>query len=307
MKRRCLVIAALVAGGISAAPAAASADPTQPCAITEGNYSYQAPIVRLLARINTDGQFGRAALGAQFAGLWFTTRDQGLGVGVAPGALDLSGARAAVLSQAAGRGATPVEVAELDGYLRVYALPYSDAELEALRDQLWPALQSLTPKPPLGIGVGCAGGDARRVVVTLWMKHQDPASIQAVQSLLAPHGDRVRLEIHDSEPPAPAVGPVGAVPGRPAPETRVSVPSALTYVVVASPKRCVRGGTVRVAIRAAARAKVRRLAVSVAGTRRTGSQEVRVPIASKATAVTITVTLRDGSRAVTQRTYRRCA
>jgi hypothetical protein len=126
-------LAVAAVGLLLLAPAPAAAQDPQACALGGGPYRYQAELMRPLTTSSVLLDHGHAAarerLGAQFAGLWLSDRQQGWAVGVAPGALDLEQARAAIVDGLAAR-VSGDGLATLTSMLRVHAQPYAWAELE---------------------------------------------------------------------------------------------------------------------------------------------------------------------------------
>src|SRR3954469_18859592 len=111
---RSAFVAALMAGGVCAAPARAA---SEPCPVPTGSTAYQATLSPLLGGITPTAspqpgsstpvavptpsvsafEVARSAVGPQFVEYWLSTPLQGWAVGIAPGAMDVVAARAAIL------------------------------------------------------------------------------------------------------------------------------------------------------------------------------------------------------------------
>ena len=146
----------------------------------------------------------REAVGAQYTMLWLNSTVQGWVVGVAPGPLDLQQARARIV-EALVPHFTPADLAYLDEHLYVDPQPYSDAELQATQAQVHADLMAIGARWSGGIS-GCSRSDTVRVEITLY-NGTDTQLVERVRAALAPHGDRVRLEVVPHGPPSPAIGP----------------------------------------------------------------------------------------------------
>lgn len=279
-----------------ATPSRAAADPAQPCALVPGDVAYQNVLTPILGRYDTTQAVGPEALGPQYGGVWLSQRDQGIGFGVAPGALDLPAARTALLGAYAARGASGADLAQIDRMLFVYAVPFAYADLLALHSQLSPAVMALGPFA--SIGISCARGDAFRVHVSLFST-RTPEAVVAVQALIAPYGDRVHLELSDARPPTTGLPP------------RMPLESAFPHLSMAPPSRCVRGDGLKIRVRPASLRAVRVLRLQAGSTVRwvRGARlrdGLRVTLRAPSTAIRVELRLRSGSVAVRTGTYRRC-
>jgi hypothetical protein len=272
--RRCAQASSAVAG-------------SGPCGLDDevGSSVYQDALLDLIEEADIGAQ---AALGPQYANLWFSDRDQGWDVGVAPGPLTLDAARAAILDELAARF-PPNPRALLADTLHVYAMPYGMAELEAVQSELSAELEAVDAGR--GLGIGCEDGDAWRVEVELFSEDATAADIEQVKAILAPYGDRVRLIVVEGGLPESGGGHRG-------PRTFVKAPKA---------GRCIRGDAIRIKVRRAMRRFVKRVNVTVAGRRhRVGRTPLRITLTRRVTRVTITVRLRGGDRLRRTYTFRRC-
>lgn len=305
-----LATAAALAAG---APVAAADEPTPPAPCWAPFSGAQNPLQSDFMRLRLGerppavigpDQLGEIALGPA-AGTW-TVR-------VAPGPLDLAAARAALEAHLRSVLA-PADADLAIAALRVEATPYPYAEMVALSRTI---AQQLIPA-----GVQAwAVGPSCRVTVQLF-RPNGLAELAAVRALTAPHGDKVWVELVDSDAPVPMAdggastareprpAPGDAPGGTPKPATpapRTPAQGALTFAaVVRAPaaKRCVAGATVTLRPRDGAK-----LAVTTRGrtVRSRGTKGVRVTLRGRTTTVTVKATARDG-RTVTRRlTYRRCA
>jgi hypothetical protein len=298
------VVAAALAAGALAGTASAAA----PCAPASGitDFTYQAGLTPLLP---AGEAAARQVAGAQFTMLWLDPARQGWDVGIAPGALDVAAARAAIVS--ALQGTLPAaDAAYLADRLHVEPEPYSEADLNAVRDAIVAALSAAPPSFGFGVGWGlCTLSDGVRVEVTLF-NDSTPADAGAVRALLAPYGDKVRLGISDTAPPSPAAAGVSpGVPAPYAPPARATLPVNLArYVTLPAARRCVRGTVAHVALVRATHQDVRSAAVTVAGHRRTlTSGRLAITLKTRRTAIRVAVALRDGRTAQRTVTLTRCA
>jgi hypothetical protein len=300
------VVAALTA---AASPAAARADDVPACRVGGGPYAYQyqARLGPLLSAGAEDG--ARQALGPQFAVLWLNARQQGWDVGLAPGALTVDQARAAISEQLRTRFSTE-DVAYLDSTLHVEPQPYSSATLQQTQDEILRQLVAAN----LGVGwsawVGCQLSDAFRVEVSMYTD-SSPEVIARVREIVAPFGDLVRLEVSAGLPPRPAAD-VGLGPlAPPAPPKPVPEPLRLSdYLSIKSPGSCARAATVRIVPHHAAQQSINLVTVTMGARRqRFGPSRmgaIKIRLAPGRTRLTVAIRLRDGSRAAQTLTYTRC-
>jgi hypothetical protein len=246
----------------------------------------------------------REAVGAQYTMLWLNSTLQGWVVGVAPGPLDLQQARARIV-EALVPHFTPADLAYLDERLYVDPQPYSEAELQATQAQVHADLFAMGAFWGGSIG-GCYDSDTVRVQIRLY-NGTDTQLVERVRAALAPHGDRVRLEVVPHGPPSPG-GPLPPAPAPvPAPEPAISVQR---YVSMTNPKRCIRGKRVRIALRRGM-SDARSLSVKVNGRRRTISgarlrKPLEVRLTRKKTVVEVAVRLRGGRSGTKVFTFTRC-
>jgi hypothetical protein len=299
-------VAGFLAAGALAGPASAAA----PCAPASGitDFTYQTGLTPLLP---AGEAAARRVAGAQFTMLWLDPARRGWDVGIAPGPLDVAAARAAIVG--ALQAALPAtDAAYLADRLHVEPEPYSEADLNATRDAIVAGVASAPRSFGFGVGWGlCTLSDGVRVEVTLF-NDSTPADADAVRALLAPYGDKVRLAISDTAPPAPATG-VGVSPGVPAPyappaAAKPKAPVAFArYVALPTARRCVRGTVVHVALPRATRRDVRSATVTVAGHRRTlTGGRMAIVLKGRRTTIRVAVALRDGRTAQRSVTLIRC-
>lgn len=246
------------------------------------------------------GNLAREALGAQFAGFWLSNALQGWVVGVAPGALDLAAARAAVIQRVAARY-TPEEAAYLSERLHVDPHPYSDSDLQATQAAVNATLAAEAPGTYWAAAIACTLSDARRVEVSV-LPPTTAAGYERVTALLARFGDQVRAVRASGGSPAPA--------GSPGASSRARRVSFLRHVRMTPALRCLRGRTARITARRGSPA-VRSLAVRVAGRTRTYAgrrlaKAIVVALRARRTKVVVTVRLADRRSAVRTVTYTRC-
>lgn len=318
------VLAAAAATAVTALGAtAATASAAAPCAVPQGtfDYSYQARLTPLMEQAQSAAQ---TALGAQFTMLWLDPVRQGWTIGVAPGPLDAGQARDAIVAQL-GASFAPADASYLAGVLLTTPEPFSKAQLDAAQQGIVSDLIAAHLGVGWGAGYGmCTLSDGVRVEVSLF-NDSTPEIQDRVRALLAPYGDVVRLGISAGYPPAPAPGIAvppsrppaagdGTTPGvrtEPAPAPRAAAFSVDRYVTLPSARRCVRGSTVHVALRAAGRGPVRSVVVTASGRKRVvGAQRLKRPLAvtlrGRRTPLTVTVKLADGRVAQRTVTLTRC-
>jgi hypothetical protein len=247
----------------------------------------------------------RQAVGSQFTMLWFSNRDQGWDIGLAPGALTLDQARDAIIAQLSTALAGD-DVALLANTLHVVPQPYNEAELDEAKASILGQLTAAPLGAAWGLGVGCRSADAWRVDVQLF-NDSTPATVEAVTRIIAPFGDRARLWINPFGPPtatalvpSPTPVPVTASPGR-----------LSSYLALAPTTRCIAGRVIHVRARPAARRRIALLTVTV-GARRVSAGPHRlahglgVRLGSRRTMVKVALRLDDGTRLARTLTYRRC-
>jgi hypothetical protein len=218
----------------------------------------------------------QAVLGAQLAGYWLK---DGWDMGVAPGPLTVETARSAIGERLAARF-PPEDAERLMSTLQLHEMPYSDAELDPLVDQLDGDLRAaLGDRIFWVVGVGCLDGEAWRVEVGLYAD-ATADDIAEVREILEPHGDKVRLYLDGLVTPPNAGG--GSVASR-----------LRSFVRV----RCVGSRRISVRTRPSARAVIRR--VTVRGRRLTGTRRV-----VRGRKVRVVVKVGNGERLA--HTYHRC-
>lgn len=163
--RALVAVALAVVGAVAVLPSPAAAQSGPLCPLDGGgSYAYQAALLPLIGGGSAPGGAGvaaaRAALGAQYGGAFYDTPRQGWSVALAPGALDVTAARAAVV-QALGAHFAPADAAFIEQQLNVLPTPYSEAELLAVQAQIAPLLGPLINST----GIGCHETDGFRVRV----------------------------------------------------------------------------------------------------------------------------------------------
>jgi hypothetical protein len=158
---------------------------------------------RLLAPLHEGGgAAAREALGPQYAKLWPDTEAQGWSVGLAPGALDLEQARAAI--EAGLRARLPADdAAHLAERLRVVPQPFSDAELRVVQKELEERLIAADWRVAWGAGVVPSASGEYRVEVTLY-DDSTPEVIAQATVMLDAFGDRARLVLRPGRGATPA-------------------------------------------------------------------------------------------------------
>lgn len=279
----------LVGGFVLAPPAPGSGPPSPPPASTGIGA----------------GPLARQVLGPQYAGTWMITALQGWGVGLAPGPLDPAAAHAAIIDRVAAHY-TADETAYLSERLHVDPQPYSHEDLLATQDAAFSTLRADPAAPAAAIGVGCRLSDARRVEVSIYAP-ATPEQVQRVFDLLAPFGDKVRIELSSHGPPAPAIWL--RPPGEPT--TPPPPPVAFArHVKMAPAGRCVRGRDLRIAARQG-RPAVQALMVRAGGrSRRIAGRRLAKPLTvmlrGASTQVAVTVWLAGGGVGTRTVTYKRC-
>ena len=172
------------------------------CRIAEnvgGDPSYQQRLGPLIPQADAAA---REATGAQYASLWVLNRDQGWHIGLAPGTINTTQAREAIMNIVRGRFSSN-DATYLESHLRVDEQPYSETDLRGVQAQI-------TGQMPKGfgwtVGVGCENSDARRVEVSLF---NDSTREQraAVHRIVDPFGDRALVYISAFGPPTAAATP----------------------------------------------------------------------------------------------------
>jgi hypothetical protein len=214
-------------------------------------------------------------LGEQIAGYWL---HDGWDMGVAPGPLTAEQARAQIGDRLAARFA-PDDAEFLMSTLELHAMPYSDAELGPIADQIWAEMEDSDFF--WTAGVGCLDGEAWRVEVGLY-GDATAEDIASVRELLAPHGDKARLYL-DGLLEHPSAGGGSA-------KARLR-----SFIRV----RCVGPRRIEVRTRRTARAVIRRVTIrgrALTGTRRT----------VRGKRVRVVVKVRNGERLAHTYRYRHC-
>jgi hypothetical protein len=267
----------------------------------------------------------KAAVGAQYSILWVNDQRQGWSVAVAPGALDVDAAKAAIIDRIQ-TSFTAEQAAFLRDHLSVWATPYAEAELRAIQDDLfqrvlapldqgWGMQDSITcvPGDPAAEAGSPAAADGWRVAATVYTGDVDPSAELLAQAKAAvePYGDKARLDVKRGDGRAvPAIGIAPVTPATPAPIVG-SKPAPLglrvgRYVSVPHAS-CVRGRTVT--IKARRPANLRKLTVQAPSRKvslRPG-KSAKVRLATKGrTTVSVTVTTKGGQTGTQTYTFRRC-
>ena len=297
-------LAGLICMFFLAVPAAAQADVLCDFA-SGGDYAYQQRLwpflgkyVRFPETVPRGGEgddAARSVLGAQFTGIWADTPRQGWSVAFAPGPQDASTARAGIHDYLAAR-LSPDDVAYLDSTLNLFPVPYSEAELNAVRDAI---LEVAKANPGLisGIGNECNTSDAFRVGVGI-IDAETPELRARVEQLLAPFGDKVRAR-YGVGYVTPDIGPAPSPPGplQTAAKLRVG-----DYASLPRSSRCVRGERLGV------KASNATVTLSVGARRAIAKPGKRAALrlTQRRTKVTVTVRLPDGRTAAQTLMYRRC-
>ena len=295
------LVAVAVVGAVAVLPSPAAAQSGPLCPLDGGgSYAYQAALLPLIGGGSAPGGAGvaaaRAALGAQYGGAFYDTPRQGWSVALAPGALDLTAARAAVV-QALGAHFAPADAAFIEQQLNVLPTPYSEADLQAVQAQITPLVGPLISS----VGIGCHETDGFRVRVGV--TGSTPDVVAHVSGLMAPFGDKVYVRYGD-----PVAVPVPGVvdPEDLARQNAVRAPRVGAYATLPKAGKCVRGRAI--GVRAKATEELRSVTLA-AGKRRVtaaSGKRARLRLTSRATKVQVTVTLSDGRTAAKTVTYRRC-
>lgn len=282
IRRPVLAAAAALAAGLAAAPSALAASPplveppvhAEPLGTCVQGGSgmppgfgpgYRAGIDVLSSVMGVDGVARtapareseiRSLLGAQHAGVWVDAWRDGWFVGLAPGPLDTTAARALLLDRLLSdvpANFSAQTIADARAALHVVALPYSSATLEATTAQFRAALAA-EPQPLLVpmYGIGCDESDgAVRLLINIY----DPTSAaeqQRLLELLEPFGGQTRLIRRPGQGPSPALGGPGVPPLPALPKGSPAAPPAPQPPRRAKPApsaASVRGGAVRVGTR----------------------------------------------------------
>ena len=251
----------------------------------------------------------REALAAQFSGHWLSGAVDGWVVGLAPGPLDAAAARTAIVERV-GAHYTADETAYLSGRLHIDPQLFGDDDLRATQEAAQAKLFSEAAGTYWSASVGCRLSDARRVEIGVYQP-ATPEQFLRVVELLAPFGDKVRVELLTYGPPSPAIGLAPPTPPRPPTPQPARPPVALArHVRMPLGTRCIRAGRVRIAARPST-PRVTRLTVQVAGTRRSiGGARLKKPLTvvlrARRTRVVVTVRLADGRVGTRSVTYTRC-
>jgi hypothetical protein len=241
-------------------------------------------------------EVARATLGAQYGGLFFDTPRQGWTVALAPGALDLSAARAALV-QALGTHFAAADVALLEQHLNVLPTPYSEADLLAVQAQI----ASLVGPLINSTGISCNETDGFRVRVGV--TGDTPDVVAHVSGLMAPFGDKVYVRYGDPVI-VPAIGEVK--PEDLARQNALRAPRVGAYATLPKAGKCVRGREIGVRAKASKELRSVTLAAGKRHVTATAGKRARLRLTSRATKVQVTVTLSDGRTATKTVTYRRC-
>jgi hypothetical protein len=288
-----LLVAAAVAGTFLALPSSALAQGGTPLCVgpkSSAEAAGQAALLPYLGNRSAENA-AIAALGTQYVGFWWDARHQGWAVALSPGALDVETGKAAILAELTARF-PPDAAALLSSTLAVHPTRYSGTELVAAHEHVI-AMAVAQPDFVTGHGISCHDSDAYRVLV--WIGPEaTPEVVARATALFGGLGDIVRLEY--GRPVVPLAGTVPAVPAID-PARFATMPKAA---------RCVRGKAI--GVRAADDAALRSVTLR-AGKRSVTAkrgQRAQLALKSRATRVTLTVSLRDGRTATQTFTYRRC-
>jgi hypothetical protein len=295
------VSAVVLAGACLALPSTASAQSSPLCPLDGGgSYAYQAALLPLIGGGSAPGGAGvasaRAALGAQYGGAFYDTPRQGWSVALAPGALDITAARAAIV-QALGAHFAPADAAFIEQHLNVLPTPYSEADLQAVQAQI----TSLVGPLINSVGIGCHETDGFRVRVGV--TGDTPDVVAHVSGLMAPFGDKVYVRYGD---PVIVAGVGEVTPEDLARENALRAPRVGAYATLPKAGKCVRGRTIGVRAKASKELRSVTLAAGKRHVSATAGKRARLRLTSRATKVTVTVTLSDGRTATKTVTYRRC-
>ncbi|MDA0164158.1 hypothetical protein OM076_28045 [Solirubrobacter ginsenosidimutans] len=311
--RRALIFAGLVAGLIAPSTAAAQAQPI--CPLADGPYEYQAGL-SLYAGTWWTGQeahnpaggvtgAAKRALGAQYTGFWFDTARQGLSVAFAPGPLDATTARAAIVRELAA-DFTPDQIAFVEPKLNLLQDEFSEAELNAAWQQVGATI--VASGLDMTSSVGCFGSGAWRVIVTRGLVPEATPEIRAeTEALFASLGDKVFIEYQPGTTVVTALAaPAPTTPAPVAQSPFVNLPAVRVRDFVSRPAtgRCLRGALTVTAKRGVTSVRVtagKRHATATAG------RKARLALKQRSTHVTVTVTLPDGRSASQKLIYKRCA
>ena len=291
----------LALSALAAFPAAARAD-APVCDPTPASAAWQIPLGTSVGAAYNAAYHG---LGDQFVMSFMEHSTQRWGVAYSAGTLDDAGARATIRERLAATEA-PARVEALMAALKLVPTRYSRAELEPIRDALWAAVNR-EGRLAL-ISLDCHASDAVRVLVSFNVPDTPELRAQ-VEPLLAPYGDKVRLEFGGNwsmtgstpaPPPAPPAAPAPAPSPSPKPALRVR-----EHVRLPTTARCVRGGTLTIKPGKSVQ-RLRLAAGSRTATARNG-KAAKLKLTARRTKVTVTATLADGGTATQTFTYRRCA
>ena len=286
----------VVAGALLMAPSAAfaqgaphcplSAGPIDPATVNDPNgpYAFQAII---LPHLEAGEQAARAALGAQYGGLFVDTPRQGWTISLSPGTLDAQAARAAIIDRL-----PPGAAAALASRLTVLPTLYSEAELIAVQNEVLALVKDLDLAS--GIGVSCHVSDAWRVEIGI-IEPESPALAAQVRALFDRFGDKVVIQY--------GVGRMSlAMGGSPIAESDGAGSQRVRrFVSLPAPKHCVRGNSIGVKA-----GKQARSVTLSAGKRKVSGKSARLRLTARKTKVTVTVKLRNGGTVTQTFVYRRC-
>lgn len=300
----------LLGVAFAAAPTAARAADTPMCVVPSGAFdaSYQERLGPLITegmwvggdptpRIGPGWQAATTVLGGQFVMHRLDPGRQGWAVAFSPGQYDASTGRAAIAAYLA-EHASAADAAYLLDTLLLQPTPYSKADLDAVFAQVGEIMRTNAGLFS-SAGVGCLLSDGVRVEVSVGTPDTPERRAQA-EALLAPFGDKVRV-VHGVSWAQAAVGQVPGIAEQSGPGQRPTL-KVRDYVTLPRTSRCAR--TVGAKARSGADVKRVRLAI---GKRVSAGKHPRLKLKSKRSKVTVTVTLRDGTTAIENLTYRRCA
>jgi hypothetical protein len=291
---RAALVLVLAAACLMLATASAGAGPL---ACDLGSGGSQEYMDRLGPLLGGAAEEAEAVLGAQIAGYWLSERDQGWDMGLAPGPLTIEDARAAIAERLNARFA-PDDAAYLISVFHLYEMPYADAELKPVANDLTDLMAAQIGRTILWtVGVGCLDGEAWRVEVGLY-SDATPEDIAAVREIVAPYGDRVRVYL-DGLVDLPNAGG-GSVASR-----------LKSFISLRSPRRCVRASTIRFKTRRSARQVIRRVTLTVSGRKRVLSGDrlatpLTIRLRRRVTRVKVVVRVGNGSRLARTYVYSRC-
>jgi len=285
-----------------AVPTAARADAAPSCRIPPGT-----PVAPDAARVQSlvatgVGSDVEPTLGAQYAGMWLHPSDGTWYAGIAPGALTVEAAQA-LIGERVGTRLSPADADFLRERLRVVAEPYAWADLRAVRDQVFRAIDGQKWDVGVTAGIGCSASDAWRVEVLLFNDASKFVTL-ATKVITGRHGDRVILRRLNTAPPK--IVSVSPGPVKPTAAARSKVAPLRVADLVSYPRNCVRGSSARVR---ATRESVRRLTATVHGRRVVARDSVLSVTVAKGhpTATRLGITLDSGRTLAATVRFSRCA